>query len=105
MKKFFKNIIFYFIIALIIIIPLAILFRDFYAIFIKLGGGSIILGIIIALLALIGGVNVFRGFCAVMEKDEEKYGHKTKKSWQFSIYLIFYIGGYLALFYAIIRCF
>ena len=104
MKKFFKNIFFYFIIALIIIIPLAILFGDFYTIFIKLGEGSIILGIIITSLALIGGVNLFRGLCAVIEKDEEKYGHKINKGWRFSIYLIFYIGGYLALFYAIIRC-
>jgi hypothetical protein len=62
-----------------------------------------ILDLILFPLALIGGINVFRGFCAVLEKDEEKY--TFKKDWKFSIYLLIHLGGYLALFYVITRLF
>ena len=54
-------------------------------------------------LAIIGAINVFRGFCAVLEKADEKYDFK--KDWHVSIYLLIHIGGYLALFYTIIRYF
>lgn len=54
-------------------------------------------------LAIIGAINVFRGFCAVLEKDDEKYDFK--KDWQVGIYFLLHIGGYLALFYSIIRYF
>lgn len=104
MKKFFSNIFFYLLIAMVILIPLAVAFRDVFDIILKIGGGSIVIGIILTPLVVIGGINVFRGIGAVLEKDEAKYGHKLKKNWKFSIYLLFHIGGYLALFYAIIRC-
>lgn len=54
-------------------------------------------------LSIIGGINIFRGFCAVLEKAEEKYNFK--KDWQVSIYFLIHIGGYLALFYTIIKYF
>ena len=104
MKKFFLNILSYLFIAAVVLVPLAVLFQDCYDIFLKLGGGSVIIGVIVTLLAVIGGCNVVRGFFAVLVMDENKYGRKTKKNWKFVIYLIFYIGGYLALYYAIIRC-
>lgn len=55
--------------------------------------------------AVVGCINVFRGFCAVLEIDEEKYGKKMKKNWQVSVYFLIHIGGYLALFYVIIKYF
>ena len=54
-------------------------------------------------LAIIGGFNVFKGFCAVLEKADQKYDFK--KDWQLGLYLLIHIGGYLALFYVIIKYF
>lgn len=59
--------------------------------------------IILTPLAIIGGINVFRGFCAVLEKADQKYSFR--KNWQVSIYLLIHIGGYLALFYVIAKLF
>lgn len=59
--------------------------------------------IILTPLAIIGGINVFRGFCAVLEKAEQKYDFK--KEWQIGLFALIHIGGYFALFYMIIKCF
>lgn len=101
MKKFLLRILGYGILTAIIVIPLAIMFADMFPIFVKLGGGSAVVGMFVAIFATIGGVNVFRGFVAVSEIDEGKYGRKMIKGWGFYVYTFFYVGGYLALFYAI----
>lgn len=48
---------------------------------------------------LIGVINIFRGFGAVLEKDEETL--EFKKYWQYVIYFIVTIAGYVALFLGI----
>ena len=104
MKNVFHTILICVFIALIIFVPLAIAFQDVYGVILKIGGGSIIGGIVITPFAAIGAFNVFRGFGAVFEKDEEKFGNKLTKNWKFSIYLLFHIVGYLAFYYAITQC-
>ena len=101
MKKFFSNIASYVLIAVVILVPLAIYFYD---VFLKIGRGSLIAGIVITPFVIIGIINVIRGVGAVLEMDEAKYGHKLKKNWKFGVYLLLHIGGYLALFYALIYC-
>lgn len=105
MKKFFSNIIFYVIIAVVILVPLAIAFQDVFDVILKIGGGSILKGIILLPFAVLGFINAFRGFGAVLEMDEAKYGHLIKRNWQLGIYFILYIGGYFAMYYVIIKCF
>lgn len=61
--------------------------------------GKFILNIFTIPFAIFGGVNIFRGFCAVLEKDGEKFDYK--KDWKFSIYLLMTIAGYFAFFCAI----
>ena len=63
-----------------------------------------ILNLILIPFALIGAINIFRGFGAVVEKDEAKFGHKIKtNSWKFYLYMLITYGGYFALFYMIIK--
>lgn len=104
MKKFFSNIALYVLIAVVIFIPVAIAFQELYDVFLTIGRGSLIAGIVITPFVIIGIINVIRGVGAVLEMDEEKYGHKLKKNWKFGVYLLLHIGGYLALFYALIYC-
>jgi len=104
MKKFLKNTFFYIIIAIIILIPLAIAFQDVFPIISIIGNGSILAGIILTPFVVIGIVNVFRGFGAVLQIDEVKYGNKIGKGWNFYAYLLINLGGYFALFYALIKC-
>lgn len=104
MKKFFKNILGYVFIALIIFIPLAIAFQNIYDVVLKIGRGSLVAGIVLTPFVIIGVINIFRGIFAVLEMDEAKYGHKVGEGWKFSLYLLIHIGGYLAVFYAIINC-
>lgn len=47
----------------------------------------------------IGGINIIRGFCAVLEKDQTNFGFK--KYWHFAIYFIITIIGYIAVGLAI----
>ena len=65
--------------------------------------GLFILNMMLIPLAFVGGINVLRGFGAVLEMDEAKFGHKVTKGWRFNLYIAIYIGGYLALFYMIIK--
>ena len=102
MKKFMKNIFFYVAVALVALLILALVFQDFYGIFLTIGGGSIIAGMVLTPFVIIGCVNVFRGFGAVLEMDEAKYKRKLEK-WQYNLYVFLYVGGYLALFYVMIR--
>lgn len=103
MKKLFSNVLFYGTIALVIIVPLTVFFHSTAGLIQALGNGSFVLGLIVLPFVIIGGINVFRGFCAVLDKDDKKYNFK--KNWQVSIYFLFHIGSYLALFYALIKCF
>ena len=103
MKKLFSNILIYIVIALIILIPLALAFQDVFPIILKIGGGNIIAGIVLLPFVIIGGINVFRGIGAVLTMDENKFAH-IFKGWKFYLYLIIHLGGYFALFYAIIKC-
>ena len=104
MKKFFSKILFCAIVSVVILVPLAIAFQDVYDVILKIGGGSIVVGIVLIPFVIIGCINIFRGFGAVLEMDEAKFGKRIKKNWQFAVYLLFYIGGYLALFYVITKC-
>ena len=103
MKKLYSNILFYIAIALIILIPLAIAFQDVFPVILKIGGGSIITGILLFPFVILGCINIFRGIGAVLTMDENKFGHKIK-GWKFYLYLVIHLGGYFALFYAIIKC-
>ena len=51
----------------------------------------------------IGGINIIRGFCTVLEKDQQNF--EFKKYWQFTIYLIITIIGYIAVGLAIAQFF
>jgi hypothetical protein len=98
-KKFFSKFGWYIFIAIIILIPLSIMLLEIISALRAIGGGSIIKGIIVAPFALVGAINFFRGFCAVIERDAETYDFD--KGWKGSVYLIITILGYAALFYVI----
>ena len=97
MKKFLSKFGWYIFIAIIILIPLSLTLLEIIPALRAVGGGSIIKGIIIAPFALVGAVNLFRGACAVMERDAETYDFN--KSWKCSVYFLVTILGYVALFY------
>lgn len=66
--------------------------------------GLFILNLILIPLAFVGGINVFRGFFAVVEMDEEKFGYKIKTdSWKFYVYMAITYGGYFALLYMMLK--
>ena len=84
------------------LVPIVIMFVKLW----KSSDGNIglfILNLILIPLAIIGGINMFRGFCLVLEEADQKYDFK--KDWHISIYLLIHIGGYLALFYILKRYF
>ena len=64
--------------------------------------GLFILNLILIPLAIIGGINVFRGIGAVMEKDEEQFGHIISEGWRFYLYILIHFGGYFALIYVLV---
>ena len=64
--------------------------------------GLFLLNLMLVPLAIIGGINIFRGIGAVLEKDEEKLGHIVK-GWKFYLYILIHFGGYLALIYIIVK--
>lgn len=104
MKKSSKNILGYVFIAMVIFVPLSIMIQDLYDVILNIGRGSFILGVALTPLIIIGGVNLLRGFGAVLEIDEAKYGNRVGKGWKFYLYLLIHIGSYLAVFYAITNC-
>lgn len=61
--------------------------------------GYFIINLIAIPFILIGVINIFRGFAAVLEKDEQNL--EFKKYWHFAIYFIITIAGYFAVFLAI----
>ena len=63
--------------------------------------GYFILNILMAPLILIGGINVIRGFCAVLEKDGDKFEYE--KGWKISLYMLITIASYFALAMAIVQ--
>ena len=84
------------------LIPLALMFVGVW----KLSEGNIglfFLNLVLLPLALVGGINVFRGIGAVIEMDEEKFGHKVKKGWRFYVYILIHFGGYFALLYVLLK--
>ena len=101
MKKFSK-VIFLALLAIAILIPLAIAFQDVYGVILNIGKGSFVVGLLLLPFVIIGTINVFRGFGAVIEMDEAKFG-RLFKGWKFYVYLFFYIGGYLALYYVLVH--
>ena len=105
MKKFFEK---YSYIGCLIplilggLIPVVMMFIGLW----KFSNGNVglfILNLILIPLAIVGGINVFRGFFAVLEMDEAKFGHIVTKGWRFTLYIIIHIGGYLALLYMIFK--
>lgn len=101
MKKVFYNFLFYGFIALVLLLSLAAVFQDVFDIILKIGGGSIIIGILLTPFVIFGVINIGRGFFAVLEKDGEKfYG---EKNWKVAIYFLVTIAGYAAVFYAIAK--
>lgn len=101
MKKFFSNIWFYVISAIVILIPLSLALWEIWGVVRAVGGGSIVKGIILTPFAVLGGINVFRGFGAVVEMDGEKFGARTKNDWKFTLYWGITILSYFALFYVV----
>ena len=63
--------------------------------------GAFILQILTLPFLIIGVINIFRGFCAVLEKDEKTF--ELKRAWHFALYLIIMIAGYLAVALAIVQ--
>lgn len=61
--------------------------------------GYFIMNVLAIPFIIIGAINIFRGFGAVLEKDEQNFGFK--KYWHFVIYFIITIAGYFAIFLAI----
>ena len=61
--------------------------------------GYFIINIIAIPFVIVGGINFFKGFCAMLEKGEEY----CEKYWQFVIYLIINTAGYAAVALAIMQ--
>ena len=64
------------------------------------GGGSIVKGIIMAPFFIFGAVQIFRGFCAVLNADMEKMNAKGESIWHW-LYIPSTIIGYIAVILAI----
>lgn len=60
--------------------------------------GYFILNTLAVPLVIIGAINIFRGFAAVLEKDQHNLN--LKKYWHFAVYIIITIAGYVAVFVA-----
>ena len=63
--------------------------------------GMFIINVLSLPFVIIGGINIFRGFCAVLEKDEANFSFQ--KYWHFVIYFIITIAGYFAIALAIVQ--
>jgi hypothetical protein len=62
--------------------------------------GYFIINILSIPFALLGLINIIRGFCSVvLDNDSEKF----QKYWQFALYLIANIIGYIAIGLAIVQ--
>ena len=84
------------------LIPIALMFVGVW----KLAEGNIglfFLNLLLLPLALVGVINVFRGICAVLEKDQEKFGRNVKNNWKFYLYIVIHFGGYFALAYVLAK--
>lgn len=104
MKKFLDKISPYGCLLPFVLVGLASIVGMFIGIW-KFSEGNIwlfLFNLILIPFAVIGGINVFRGFGAVLEMDEAKFGHKAK-GWKFYLYLLIHYGGYFALFYMIYK--
>lgn len=63
--------------------------------------GYFIINILAIPFVVIGGINICRGFFAVLEEDEQKFDYK--KNWKLGIYLLITITGYFAIALAIVQ--
>lgn len=63
--------------------------------------GYFILNILVIPFLIIGIVNIFRGFCAVLEKDEQNFAFK--KYWHFVVYFVITAAGYFAIVLALVQ--
>ena len=61
--------------------------------------GMFIVNVLSIPFALLGLINIIRGFCSVIENDSERF----KKYWQFALYFIANIIGYTAIVLAIVQ--
>ena len=101
MKKFFENISYIGCLLPMIVgavLPVVIMCIRIWG---NNGGniGSFVVNILILPFAIIGAINIVRGFFAVIEKDGEKfYGEKY---WKVAVYMLITIAGYAAVFYEI----
>ena len=59
--------------------------------------GMTILNVLLIPFAILGGVNLFRGFFTILETDAENL--EIQKYWQFVVYFVMNVVGYFALFY------
>lgn len=65
--------------------------------------GMFIINSLAVPLLIIGIINIFRGFAAVLDKDADNF--EPKKYWQFAVYFIITIAGYFAVALAIAQFF
>ena len=63
--------------------------------------GNFIINVLAIPFIIIGLINIIRGFCAVLEKDEQNF--EFKKHWHFVIYFIITVAGYFAIALAIVQ--
>lgn len=106
MKKFFKEyswLLYLIPIALFVLVVIGVYVGgivDFFRAVWEFSNESIgmtVLNVLLIPFAILGGVNLFRGFFTILETDTEKLG--IQKYWQFVVYFVMNVVGYFALFY------
>lgn len=97
-----KNILFIlFMIVIAIVVVVAIVNQIFQVVDVlhtiaeKVGGGSILRGIIATPFAIYGFIRFIKGAFLLIERDGEKY--RISKDWQIGLYGVFNILGYICL--------
>ena len=102
MKRFFENLTAILIVVAVAVGLIALLWftsGGFRSMCIDIGGGSGIMGILVLPFALIGGIDIVRGFFLVSQEDGDKF-HGDKNSGKLYACIVLRFLGYLGIFFA-----
>ena len=88
-----------------VLIGLGSVFTIFAKVFLFVGGGSLVRGILMTPFFIFGVIQIVRGFAAIFDDDleniEAKVQHKKNGYLLTALYVISLFAGYLAVFFAI----
>ena len=103
MKRFFENLAIILIVVAVAVGLIALFWftsSGFRSMCTDIGQGNSLVGVLLFPFALIGGIDVFRGFFAVTQEDERRFTG-DKNAGKLYVYILIRFLGYLALIFAI----